>query len=470
MSGILAYGSYLPFHLLDRRKIAESLGVDAGKGTRSVASFDEDTTTMGVEAGRAALSRTPDRAGARAVYFATTRPAYVDKTNANAIHAALGLDQDAPTVDMTGAVRSGIGAMRAAMTAAEPTLAILSDMRTGIPGSADERLGGDGAAAVLCASAGDFIAEYVGGASATAEFLDRWRLPGDFGSRVWEERFGEHAYLPLATAAVTDALKTAGLTAQDIDHLIVTGTHGRAVKSMARLVGARTDALVDDRTAIIGNTGTAHPAILLASVLDQASPGALIAVVVLADGCDVLLFRTTDLLPTARQPISVDEQIASTSDGLSYAKFQIWRGVFQLERPRRPDLSPPTAPPAFRYQDWKFSFSGSTCVRCGTRHLPPQVVCMGCQAVDEMQQETFNRLRATLATFTVDHLANSESPPVAVGVLNFDGGGRYQCELTDVDASALAVGNRLEMTFRKIFTAGGIHNYFWKARPIRGAQ
>jgi hydroxymethylglutaryl-CoA synthase len=23
------------------------------------------------------------------------------------------------------------------------------------------------------------------------------------------------------------------------------------------------------------------------------------------------------------------------------------------------------------------------------------------------------------------------------------------------------------MTFRKLFTADGIHNYFWKARPVR---
>jgi len=24
------------------------------------------------------------------------------------------------------------------------------------------------------------------------------------------------------------------------------------------------------------------------------------------------------------------------------------------------------------------------------------------------------------------------------------------------------------MTFRKISTANGVHNYFWKARPVRG--
>jgi hydroxymethylglutaryl-CoA synthase len=46
----------------------------------------------------------------------------------------------------------------------------------------------------------------------TAEFTDRWRTPGDSFSRQWEERFGEHAYLPLAEEAVAAALKGAGLT------------------------------------------------------------------------------------------------------------------------------------------------------------------------------------------------------------------------------------------------------------------
>jgi hydroxymethylglutaryl-CoA synthase len=27
---------------------------------------------------------------------------------------------------------------------------------------------------------------------------------------------------------------------------------------------------------------------------------------------------------------------------------------------------------------------------------------------------------------------------------------------------------RVEMTFRRLFTADGIANYFWKARPVRG--
>ena len=53
-------------------------------------------------------------------------------------------------------------------------------------------------------------AELVATGAASAEFLDRWRVPGDLTSKVWEERFGETAYVPLAEAAVTDALKAAG--------------------------------------------------------------------------------------------------------------------------------------------------------------------------------------------------------------------------------------------------------------------
>jgi uncharacterized OB-fold protein len=52
-------------------------------------------------------------------------------------------------------------------------------------------------------------------------------------------------------------------------------------------------------------------------------------------------------------------------------------------------------------------------------------------------------------------------------VLDFAGGGRFGCELTDVDPKDVAIGNELEMTFRRLFTAQSVHNYFWKARPRR---
>ena len=73
---------------------------------------------------------------------------------------------------------------------------------------------------------------------------------------------------------------------------------------------------------------------------------------------------------------------------------------------------------------------------------------------------------ATIVTFTVDRLAFSRSPPVVAAVIDFDGGGRFQCEVTDVDPETVKIGDRVEMTFRRLFTADGVHNYFWKARPV----
>jgi hydroxymethylglutaryl-CoA synthase len=129
MGGLVGYGAYIPYYRLERSRIATVLGSGGGRGTRSVAAHDEDTTSMAVAAGRAALAGLtgpggpagPSGAGGRSgrdlirqLFFATAVPAYADKTNAAAVHAALRLPADALAVDMAGAVRSGVGALVAA--------------------------------------------------------------------------------------------------------------------------------------------------------------------------------------------------------------------------------------------------------------------------------------------------------------------------------------------------------------------
>jgi uncharacterized OB-fold protein len=49
-------------------------------------------------------------------------------------------------------------------------------------------------------------------------------------------------------------------------------------------------------------------------------------------------------------------------------------------------------------------------------------------------------------------------------VVDFDGGGRYTLEITDASPDEIDIGVEVEMTFRRLFTADGVHNYFWKAR------
>ncbi len=471
MTGLLSYGAYVPFYRLDRAQIGAVLGTGGGKGTRAVASFDEDASSMGVEAARRALRAAPDGVAPGRLLFATANPPYLDKTNANVVHAALDLDAEVLAIDVVGSTRSAAGGLVLGAESATPTLVVTSDVRTGLPGGADERDGGDAAAAFLFGDAADPIAEVLAQASVTEEFLDRWRLPGAPASRVWEERFGEHVYVPLAQAAFENALKNAGLSASDVDVLVVAGTHARACKAFAGRAGVAK--VADDLSRSVGNAGAAQPGLLLAAALDDAAPGTTIALVVLADGATALILRTTPALAHRRGTPTVAEQIAAGNPKLPYARFLSWRGQLSMEPPRRPDPVGPAAPPSARTGGYKYGFVGSRCTAvgpdgepCGTVHLPPVRVCVNCKSVDQMEPVSMSESKGAVVTYTIDHLAFSPSPPVLAAVVDFDGGGRFSCELTDVDPSTVAIGDRVEMTFRRTVTAGGIHNYFWKARPV----
>jgi uncharacterized OB-fold protein len=122
-----------------------------------------------------------------------------------------------------------------------------------------------------------------------------------------------------------------------------------------------------------------------------------------------------------------------------------------------------------RRTGWKYGFIGSR-DEGGFVHIPPSRVSMDSGAIDQMNEVRMADIPATIATYTVDRLAYSLSPPVVAAVIDFDGGGRFQCELTDVDPASVKIGDRVEMSFRRLYTSDGIHNYFWKARPLRGTS
>jgi 3-hydroxy-3-methylglutaryl CoA synthase/uncharacterized OB-fold protein len=473
MRGILSYGAYLPHRRLDRTAIAAVAGTGGGKGTRTVASYDEDTTTLAVEAARRALRPVGDAEAVRpgALWFSTVTPAYVDKTNATAIHAALRLDDDVVAADFGGAVRSGIAALRAALAGGPTALVATADIRTGLPGSADEAAGGDAAAALLIGDdspAAPVLAELIGSGTATDEFLDRWRTPGEPRSKQWEEKFGENRYVALGATALRAALADAGIDADRVDALIVAGTHGRANTAAAKRSGIAADKVVDDRSAAIGNPGAAQAGVVLADVLDRATPGQVIVLLSLADGADALVFRTTDAIAAHTPHRPVADQVAAGAP-VAYGKFLAWRGFLTPEPPRRPEPARPSATAAARSEDWKFAFVGSKDRTTGAIHLPPARVSMEGGAIDDMEPVPMADVGGTIVTYTIDKLVYSPSPPVVFAIVDFDGGGRAPVELTDVDPADVRIGGRVEMTFRRLFTSDGIHNYFWKARPVGGA-
>jgi uncharacterized OB-fold protein len=84
-----------------------------------------------------------------------------------------------------------------------------------------------------------------------------------------------------------------------------------------------------------------------------------------------------------------------------------------------------------------------------------------------MEPYGFADRTAKIATYAIDRLAYSLNPPTVNVVIDFDGGGRFLCEMTDCEPDKVAIGEEVEMTFRRLFTADGVNNYFWKARPRR---
>jgi hydroxymethylglutaryl-CoA synthase len=469
LAGITNYGAYIPFNRLKRAAIAATLGVAAGKGERAVASYDEDAVTMAVEAVRTTLTGTASSA-VQSLYFATTAPPYVEKLNASIVHAASGLGRDVRALDLACSVRAGMGALLAAFDAAragDVAVAAMADVRIGAPEGQAEQAGGDAAAAFVLARDGA-VAEIEATHSETLEYLATWRTEGQRFAKTWEERFAlTQAYVPLLTSAAKAIATKARVAPGDLAAVVLDAPNPRATQAVAAALKLDPARIVNPLLDSVGWTGAAHAGLLLADALDRAKPGDRVLVISVSDGVDAILLRVTDAITRRAPSRTVASLVASKRDDLTYARYLKWRGLLETEPPRRPDPQRPAAPPSLRSEDWKYGFMGSRCTACGTFQLPPQIVCVKCQAVDKMEKVPFADRTAKIRTFTVDRLAFSLQPPMVVAILDFEGGGRFQSELTDCEPEKVAIGQEVEMTFRRLFTADGVHNYFWKARPAR---
>ncbi len=469
MVGIVSYGAYVPYRRLKRAAIGEVLGIKAQKGERAVASFDEDSVSMAVEAARDALRAAPG-ATVDTLQFATTTPPYADKLNAAVVGAALRLPAAIRATDSTGSVRAGVASLLAAADAvcggARGALIAAGDCRLAAPEGKAEQMNGDGAVAFLL-GAERVIAEIEATASITREFLDGWRAPDEQFPHSWEERFAlTQAYAPLLGEAAQAALTKAKVGPGDLAAVVLDCPNPRAADGLVRRVKLAPERVADPLALTVGSTGAAHAGLMLANVLSAAKPGDRILVVAAADGADAVLLRATDAIATYARARSVGRLIESKGP-VSYGAYLKWREILPTEPPRRPDPDRPAGPPMLRSSTWKYGFVGSRCTACSTPQLPPQRVCVKCGAHDRMEPYPFADRPARIATLTLDRLAISLNPPTVNVVLDFDGGGRFICEMTDCEPERVAIGDEVEMTFRRLYTADGVHNYFWKARPKR---
>ena len=465
--GIKAFGAHIPRYRLGKERVGGGSAQE-----KAVANFDEDSVTMAVAAGIDCL-RGMDRSQVDGLLFATTTPPYAEKQCASIIAAALDLRKDIFAADVTGVLRAGTNAVKMALDAiaagsAKQVLVVAADMRLAGPRGDAERNIGDGAAAVLV-SRGDVVATVEGSYFVTETMLDTWRSQGDTFIRSWEDRFvveeGLQRVVPEAVGAFMQKYK---LTPRDFARACFYAPDARRSTEMGRRLGFAPEQLQDHLFGKVGNTGAAYPLMLLVGALESAKPGDRVLVASYGDGSDVFAFQATESISGARQCRGVARQISAKKTLASYETYARWRDVWTSEgAARRPTPPMPSLTALWRESDANIRLYGGRCRKCAMLQYPPQRVCANCLTLDQWEPVRLSDKGATVFTYSMDYLAGTTDVPMVLTVLNFDGGGRMLCIMTDRELDEVKIGMPVEMSFRKLRVVGGVHNYYWKSVPVR---
>lgn len=462
MVGIKRYGVYIPFNRLDRKKIGEAFSKPGGRGEKAIASYDEDSVTMAVAAAAdcCGLQEPPK---VSSLFLASTTLPYKEKQCATVVSSALDIGRDVRTADFASSLRCCSSAMLAAFDAAkcgESVLVTAADCRTAFADGANELLFGDGAAAFEIGSDG-LIAELFASVSRSRDFYDLWREEGEPFVKSWEERFAiTQQYMPFMQETAAAILKEAGLEAKDISKVVIYAHTARYQGALAAALGFTPEQVQDSLYDAIGNTGCAAGPLMLCAALENSKPGDTILYLGYGEGCDAMLFRTTEAVKDL--PRRVERSVQRKRTTMPYEKYLRWRHLLSTEPQRRPPLRRMSLPEYYRVPGKNFALYGTRCTKCGAVQYPGARTCLECFSVDENEPYRFLGRRGTIATFTLDKITVCEDPPSMVAVIDFEGGGRIFMNIVDCEPEEIAIGKEVEMTFRCLQDVDGIRTYYWK--------
>jgi len=467
MEGIMSYGAYIPFYRLNGETVRQVWGGGA-KGERAVANADEDSLTLGVEAARVCLQGI-DKSTVDALYFASTTAPYKEKQSASIIAAALDLCEDILATDFGGSLRCGTIALQLALDAVksgsvDKVLVVASDCRIPPPNSDLELVFGDGAVALLIGR--DAPIQIEGSFHTSSEFIDIWRLEYDKFPKRWEDRFiTEEGYVPHIQKAILALLRAQNLAIKDVEKACFYAPDARGHRNMGRVLGLDISQVQEPLFDNVGNTGAAFALMILVGALDNAKTGDRILLANYGDGADASIIRVTGDIRNNRGGLRRSLDSKAMID--NYGKYVKFRSLMEFEQ--TPEYTPRTSlSHIWRDRKWVYRFHGHKCQKCGKIQFPLQKYCMFCQADEKFLDEvSLSDKTGTLFTFSIDDRVQVIDPPNVLATVNLEGGGRFFSQMTDRDVKNIKVGMPVELTFRRIHDALGVHNYFWKCKPAR---
>ncbi len=482
MVGIVGYGGYVPRLRLSRKAVVEANSWFAphfagkAKGTRSMANWDEDSITMAVAAARDCLGPCEDRSGVAALSLASSTLPFAERQNAGVVREALTLGRNVEVMDFTGSQRAALSALSDAVFRAQAgageTLVLAADNRKTRAASAAELDFGDGAAALMIGRT-NVLAEYLGSATISEDFVDHFRIAGEEIDYAWEERWiRDEGVSKLVPEAIAAALENSGIAAGQIDHFIFPTCFQKMEAQLARKCGIRDGAIVDGLMSRIGDTGTPHALLLLAHVLERAQPGQTILLAQFGSGAQAFVFRVTEASASFRPRTGVSGWLARGMEEANYTKFLSFKGQLRLERGMRGEQDKKTAlTTLYRHRETILGLVAGRCEITGEVHFPPSRLSYtpGCPALDTQRPYKLAERIGEVLSWSAEYLSFNMAPPHHYGQIDFDGGGRILMEFTDISRGDVESGTKMEMVFRikDVDELRGFNRYFWKATPVR---
>lgn len=475
MASILGIGAYIPRLRLSRKAMSLSLGwltsgAGSGKGSRAMAFWDEDSVTMAIAAARVALAGA-DRVSVKSMRFATTTAPFAEPQNASFVRAALRLSEECLAEDVGGTPRASLLALHSALETGQATLIAAGDVPPGLAGSVNEARAGDAGAAALTGN-GPGLLRYLGGASSSTPFAERYRVAGHDFPQDWEERWvREEGYLGQVPQVIARAIERAGLSSDEIDHFILPCSIPGVPAAVSSAAGLKNARLASGLAESVGDSGAAHALLMLAYALEGVAPGQKVLVAQLGQGATALVFEAEAAV--ADMDPSVTPMLERGVEEHSYAKLLAFRGRVAWDRGLRGRFIVNEAlSTAWRYSESLLGFVGGRCRETGRVQFPPSRLASGTGIhLDSQEPWPLADLGGSVATFTADLLAFSANPPNCYGLVDLNGGGRLLMEFTDPGAAEITPGTPVNFVFRikDIDPHSGYCRYFWKATAATSA-
>ena len=474
--GIKSYGAYLPRWLLPRELIAKAWDFPSIPGSKTVASEDEDSITMSVEAGLDCLAGI-DLKSVDGLFFASTTQVYTEKDSASLIATALDLREGIITADFTDSLKSGTTALTRAIDTIKANddiksiLIIAADTREPEPSTMYEYGYADGAAALLVAEGDNLpliIDDYF---SISANVTGPWkRTNKDKFIRTFEVKMDGQFYAKSITKVMSEIMKRNSLTPEQIDvaayYYNNPRTHGRIAKMMKFPQGVAQNGLFFQ----LGDFGTPMAFMVLMTALKRPKEDAKIILAGFGDGADAILMHLEDkkaVRDLSKNHLGVAGHQKSMISLNNYNAFLANKRLLEKDRYVRKSSAVTMWRDSYAVHRWY----GLKCNSCGTIQYPTTArSCVVCRVDDQLELVKLSH-KGTIFTYTLDHLVGGAylDTPVPRCVIDLEGGGRVLLNMTEIEnpEENVQIGMEVELTFRKVHEGADFHNYYWKCRPKR---